>query len=71
MGGTYLSVDFGSYDHMAAGDIHGWSAGGAIVQAVDAAATDLYAGLRWQDAKAAGAGLNGVVTLLMGARIKF
>ena len=45
--------------------------GGAVVQSVDTAATDLYAGLRYQDAKAAGAGLNGVVTLVIGARIKF
>ncbi|MEQ8698013.1 MAG: porin [Bauldia litoralis] len=71
MGTTYLSLDFGSYNQMAPGDIHGWSIGGAVVQAVDTAATDLYAGLRYQDAKTAGAGLNGAMTLLIGARIKF
>ena len=70
MGRTYLSIDFGDYDHVTP-DVHAWALGFAVVQAVDVAATDLYAGVRFQDARAAGMAQQAVVSLILGARIRF
>lgn len=69
-GKTYTSIDFGSYDNITA-DVHAWAVGFAVVQEIDAAATDLYAGVRYQDAKSAGVGQDGVLSIITGVRIKF
>jgi len=69
-GKTYTSIDFGSYDNLTA-DVHAYAIGFAIVQEVKAAATDIYAGVRYQDAKSGGVGQNSVVSLITGVRIKF
>jgi len=70
LGKTYTSIGFGSYDHMTP-DVHAWSVGFAVVQEIDAAATDVYAGIRYQDAKTGGVGQTGVVSIISGVRIKF
>jgi len=69
-GKTYTSIGLGRYDNMTA-DVHAYSIGFAVVQEIKAAATDVYAGIRYQDAKSGGVGQVAVVSLITGVRIKF
>jgi hypothetical protein len=70
MGETSIAGNFGAYNHITQ-DAHAWVAGIAFAQKVEAAATDLYAGYRYADAKLNGTRLEAVNILIVGARIKF
>jgi Gram-negative porin len=89
MGKTYISGHFGKTHHGGRfdtpplnaggfGDTHGWLFGVAVVQKVDAAATDLFFGYRYMDGKINGnalrvttGALNALHVIVVGARIKF
>lgn len=70
VGKTYASVDFGQYDHVTA-DVHAYAVGFAVVQDLDGAASSVYVGIRYQDAKRGGVGQDGLLTLITGAIIRF
>lgn len=74
MGATAVTVGYGIWHHQSNG---GGNTGRtyryhfAVNQAIEAAATDIYMGVSYDDGQFNGAGREGVVIFLMGARIKF
>ncbi|MEQ8695717.1 MAG: hypothetical protein RLT05_04060 [Bauldia litoralis] len=75
MGKSYFSVGAGTWNggltRVPNNDIHAWRINTAFVQAIDAAATDIYAGYAYYDGKRQGTGLNAGHVIVIGARIKF
>jgi hypothetical protein len=75
MGKSYFSVGGGTWNggltRVPNNDIHAWRINTAFVQAIDAAATDIYAGYAYYDGKRQGTGLDAGHVIVVGARIKF
>lgn len=72
MGATAIAAGFGNW-YNTPGPQHafGYRFHAAAVQTIDAAATDIYLGVSYDDGHSGGAAREGMVTVITGVRIKF
>jgi len=75
MGATSIAAGFGNwYNSPGAGraaHAFGYRFHAAVSQSIDAAASDIYLGVSYDDGHSGGAGREGMITVITGVRIKF